>query len=457
MKLISIPEELQGLTRFNVSITNIEPINDRFSKCFIKILYPGLNRNQVYITKEVANEMSKTLKNIPIVGEYIETVEDFKGHGGKIEITEDEIKFIHTTKPYGFVPEDTEVSWQNVTESDGTVREYLTCTGYLWTGNYPEVRTVIEEGRPQSMELVEDSMEGYWKQEGQEGYFHITKAEFSALCILGQDVPPAFESANIGSYYVANPISFQKRFGKMFRDYEELKVTNFSANEGKDKNEGGQNMFQFKLNLGEDNLRHRVYNSLNPANEEGEREWKYSIANVTENNVLFVEESTGTGYFQDIALPSTTDAPIEWVASPQEVTIGHVEVTKAEFEELQTKYNELESKHQQLETDYNTLKEQSADAQQFAELQEENNKLKEYKAAAEKKNKEEIVTKFSAMLTKEEMKPYTDKLDDYTEEDLEAKLAVIAVKKVNYSDSAFIPEEGDKQSSGVDALMKQYA
>jgi hypothetical protein len=453
-KIKFIPEQLQGITRFNVNISGVEPINDRFSKCTVKILYPGFNRNGVYISKEVANEMSKTLANIPIVGEYVETIEDFKDHGGKIEITTDDIKFIQTTKPYGFVPEETEISWQNIKEDDGTVREYLTCTGYLWTGKYPEAAKVIEESRPQSMELVEDTLEGVWKQENGELIFHITQAEFSALCILGEDVPPAFESANIGSYYISNPISFQKKFGRLLRDYEESlpKVSNFSAKEStKEKEEGGQNMFQFNLNLEEDSLRHQIYNILNPV-EEDKREWKYSIASVTNDSVLYVEESTGTGFYQDYRL---TTGGVEWIKEPREIVIGEIDNT--EFNDLKEKYTTLEEQHEELKRNYNEIKEKSSNTEEFAALQEENKALKEFKEKVETKEKEAVITQFKVLLTEEDINPFEEKIAEYTKEQLEEKLSVIAIKKANFSmkekDDDFIPN--DYQTSDNDDEVTQ--
>ena len=463
-KLMSIPEQLQRMTRFSVDITGIEPVNERFSKCTIKILYPGLNRNDVYITKEVANEMAKTLANIPIVGEYIETIEDFKDHGGKIEITTDDIKFIQTTKPYGFVPEETEIYWQNIKENDGTVREYLTCTGYLWTGKYPEAAKVIEQGRPQSMELIEDTLEGVWKEENNKLIFHITQAEFSALCILGEDVPPAFESANIGSYYVSNPISFQKKFGRLLKDYEETlpKVSNFSVQKDKKENkEGGQNMFQFNLNLKEDNLRHQIYNALNPQ-EESNREWKYSIASATDDSVLYVEEATGQGYHQNYKL-TTTDGTnyIEWIEQPREIVIGEIDNT--ELTELKEKYATLEKEHVELQANYNELKEKSTSTEEFANLQEENKQLKEFKEKIEEEEKEAVITHFKTLLTDEDINPFKENLTEYNKEQLEEKLSVIAVKKANFSmqqkGDDLLPDNSkviDTDSDEVTRLVKKY-
>ena len=74
---------------------NLQPmdINPLMSKCDIKVLYIGQNRNRSSITKQVATEMSKTLRGCPIVGYYIEKKEDFGDHGDQVIIDGEGIKF----------------------------------------------------------------------------------------------------------------------------------------------------------------------------------------------------------------------------------------------------------------------------------------------------------------------------------------------------------------------------
>ena len=54
----------------NPEFINLQPldINPLMSKCEIKVLYTGKNRNKSLISKEVATEMAKTLRGAPIVG-----------------------------------------------------------------------------------------------------------------------------------------------------------------------------------------------------------------------------------------------------------------------------------------------------------------------------------------------------------------------------------------------------
>lgn len=140
---------------------NLKPldINPLMSKCEIKVLYVGENRNKSNISKQVAIEMSKTLRGAPIVGHYVEKKEDFGDHGHQMVIDRDGVKFNTLTKPYGFVSPDSRVWFQKFIDKDEfgneEEREYLMTEGYLWTEQFPECKPILEHSNPQSMELHE--------------------------------------------------------------------------------------------------------------------------------------------------------------------------------------------------------------------------------------------------------------------------------------------------------------
>jgi len=72
------------------------------------------------------------------------------------------IRFNCLTKPYGFVSPDAKVWFQKFNDFDefgnSIEREYLMTTGYLWTGQFEEAKSVITEGKAQSMELDENNL-----------------------------------------------------------------------------------------------------------------------------------------------------------------------------------------------------------------------------------------------------------------------------------------------------------
>lgn len=200
------------LLDFQASISDVKQVNPLFSTCKVRVLYTGKNRNMSIITKDAVEKALPTLKNIPIVGEFSEESQDYKGHGGAIDL--DSYKYIHTTKPYGVVPESATYEWEEVKGRDGSIREYLTINGcYLWTGRYEEAYSIVENGKGQSMEI--EVTDGRWLEE--EEAYQIDNFTFSALCILGDNVEPAFEDANITAYSLDKD-SFKQEFTAMLNE-----------------------------------------------------------------------------------------------------------------------------------------------------------------------------------------------------------------------------------------------
>ena len=268
---------------------NLQPleINPLMSSCEIKVLYLGENRNHSYITKEVATEMAKTLRGAPIVGYYKEDKEDFRDHGEKIVFDDEGVKFECLTKPYGFVAPDAKVWFQKFEDTDDfgnkIAREYLMTTGYLWTGQYEEAKLAIDAGRPQSMELDDETLDGHWSTNNNTGmdFFIINDAIFSKLCILGEDVEPCFEGSSITAPEVS------KHFTKMDDDFKRTLFT--MMQDLKHVLEGG-----YKMELEENkNIETKV---ATPAIEEKEEVTEVEVPKVEtveEETVVSIEYGSG--------------------------------------------------------------------------------------------------------------------------------------------------------------------
>lgn len=183
-----------------------EKISDIITKYKVKILYLGPNRNGSYFKKEVVDQMCEKMGGVPVIGYYSKESGDFTSHFGEYiqkvvnpETGVTEEQYLPTV-PYGFIPANPDFSWEEVTDDDGVVRNYLTTEVYLWEGRYPEL-AVLHAGRPNnlSMELNPDTIEGDWEEVSINGivsdYFCFTKADFIGICILGKDVEPCFEGA----------------------------------------------------------------------------------------------------------------------------------------------------------------------------------------------------------------------------------------------------------------------
>lgn len=208
---------------------NLAPdaINPGISKCEIKVMYLGKNRNGSFIDKNTAIQMANSLPATPIVAAYNENKEDFGDHGEVLHIEDGEIKFSCKTVPYGFVAPDAKVWFQKFDDTNEfgeiTTREYMMTTGYLWTGQYPELDKCINQGQGQSMEI--DDVDGHWTKDSNDiEFFIINDAIFTKLCILGDDVEPCFEGASVTSPEVSEHFSYNKEFSHtLFAMMNELK------------------------------------------------------------------------------------------------------------------------------------------------------------------------------------------------------------------------------------------
>ena len=117
-----------------INITSMS--NPRISKCEVKVLYVGENRNRSYITKEVATEMARTLPGCPIVGYYIENKEDFGDHGDQVIIDGEGVKFKNQYNGDALLltPEKS-IQIQNKLDSD-IAMSFDECIGYPATYEY---------------------------------------------------------------------------------------------------------------------------------------------------------------------------------------------------------------------------------------------------------------------------------------------------------------------------------
>ena len=387
---------------------NLQPldINPLMSKCEIKVLYIGENRNHSYISKDVAEDMAKTLRGAPIVGYYKEEKEDFADHGERVILDDEGIKFECLTKPYGFVAPDAKVWFQKFEDTDDfgnqVVREYLMTEGYLWTKQYEECQLALNEGRPQSMELDEESLDGHWSTNNKTGmdFFIINDAIFSKLCILGDDVEPCFEGASVTAPEVSTSFSkvddtFKKTLYTMM---QELKYAL----------EGGQDM-------------DTENNNVNPE--------------VAEDIVTPVDvngEGTDFAKDDDKTKCAKDEDKTKCVKDEEE---KEKDADSDEGQDSQDNSDDSNSKEEDEDKDkkYSLLEENYNDLQEkYSLLEEEYNKLVQFKDEIENKQKDELIKSFY-MLSDEDKADVIANKSKYSLDEIEAKLSVICVrKKVNF-------------------------
>ena len=409
---------------------NLQPldINPLMSSCEIKVLYIGENRNRSFITKEVATEMSKTLRGAPIVGYYREDKEDFADHGDKIVIDDQVVHFECMTVPYGFVAPDAKVWFQKFEDFDNfgnsIIREYLMTTGYLWTGQFPECKSAVEgDGKPHSMELDKETLQGEWSNNIKQNmeFFIINDAVFSKLCILGDDVEPCFEGSSVTAPKVSSTFNLDDNFKTtLFNMMQDLK---FALEGGQEK----MALVDTEKTLDNSN---EIENSNFELNTEGQSENSDVNADASTEDYACGDKKKE----EDYACGDQEDKKKEYVENKEEDDKSKKEEDKSESDDMKDEkeedkkeekkfsfeeYSALESKFSTLEAQYN-------------ELQSKYQALVSFKEQIENEKKDALINSFY-MLSDEDKKDVIENKTQYSYDDIEAKLSVICVrKKVNF-------------------------
>lgn len=446
---------------------NLQPldINPMMSKCEIKVLYIGGNRNHSYITKEVATEMAKTLRGAPIVGYYKEEKEDFADHGEQVIFDDEGIHFNCLTKPYGFVAPDAEIWFQKFVDTDDfgneVEREYLMTTGYLWTGQFEEAKTVVENGKPQSMELDEATLEGRWEYNNAEGmeYFIIDDAMFSKLCILGDDVEPCFEGASVTEPQVST--SFTKVDDTFVRTLYTMMQDLKSALE----TQGGQS----KMELENNELENNEVVVEEPVVEETPVAEEIPAAEepVVEEEVPAEEnaEAASNGEIEE----ESTEEPTSDFAKKDEEDEEEKSDEEDKDDAEEDKEDDDEDEDKKAKSKNSLEEEHEALKVEFEAMKVEYEKLVEFKNQIDNEKKDELIASFY-MLSDEDKKDVVENKAKYSLEEIKSKLAIICFdKKVNFDldDNSKNEEEVesnknanvttfslDNQDNGVPAWIK---
>lgn len=395
---------------------NLAPdaINPGISKCEIKVMYLGKNRNGSFIDKSTAIQMANSLPATPIVAAYNENKEDFGDHGEVLHIEDGEIKFSCKTVPYGFVAPDAEVWFQKFDDTnefgETTTREYMMTTGYLWTGQYPELDKCINQGQGQSMEI--DDVDGHWTTDSNDvEFFIINDAIFTKLCILGDDVEPCFEGASVTSPEVSEHFSYNKEFSH----------TLFA-----------------------------MMNELKSALTKGGSMPKENVENVEVEPTAAVEKEAPA--VEEFAENVETNENVESSEDSAEETFAKEEEKKEDKKDSDSEDKEDESdddsddsddkedekkpeKKHELENQVSELSEQLKElTDKFTALEAEAEELRKFKAERIDADKDAMIAKYHMLSDEDKAEIIADK-DKFTLGEIESKLALLYVQKnVNFDE-----------------------
>jgi len=304
-------------------------------------------------------------------------------------------------------------------------------TGYLWTSQYPEVQKVFDDdGKPQSMELDNSSLEGHWARDNKDGmeFFIINDAIVSKLCILGDDVEPCFEGASVTAPQTSRTFTkIDNNFKKTLFDM--IKELEFALQGGNTVNEL-ENTVQTEEGITpevqpEETFTEVQDNTVENATFENEKqtEEETSIESDFEKKDEDEEETADKEASEE---PAAEEEEDDKDKKPESKNSLH---SDEEYAALETKFNELQTK--------------------FNTLTEENEKLIAFKNTVEDAQKDELIAKFY-MLSDEDKADVVANKRTYSLDQIEEKLAVICFrKKVNFDLETSSKNEDSQETENV--------
>lgn len=440
-------------TSISVKFQDFQPINNTgFVRGVCKVAYAGENRNYTNIPKEAFEKAETTIFGVPVVGNWLG--DNYGGHDIVIETKGNEVSFKDATIPYGFVPQDANPRWESVEDNNGNSKNYYAVDVILWHERYPEeVQFIIDNGANQSMEIM--VTDGDWDDNWE--FFDINDFYYSALCLLGREkdedgingeknVEPCFENSEV----IVGQFSMTEKFKEdlfaiksAFEGGEELtdktkytddedvveEVEDVNIDEDvqdedfteddvaeeknldqeenyseKDSSEGGSDNDEKVKNdfeLSHNDIRDKIFDILNPRDDEGYREWNYWIMEVFQTYVMVSDESESDKYYrfdyvidedENISLSNKTEVFLTWLTQEQKDAL---EEDKSDFAKLKDEVEDLR-------------------AFKSSELEKQENS-----------KKSEIINDYSLLLDESDIANIINEVENFTYDELKSKLAQI--------------------------------
>ena len=397
----------------------------------VRVFTKYANRNGSYITESVAQQLieSATKGNTPVVGFFDPSTKSWASHSGP-----------NLAKGYGYV--ENFIGWEPFQDTDGVTREYAVFSVILFTDYYEQAQKIM--GQNQSMELDPSSIQGDWTLIQNEEYFVYTTAKMLGFCIIGEHEP----CFSVSSFFSKNDEKYSDQYQKFSSLLFDLKA---KVEEAEQNKEGGEQP------MNENENQEVVETEVTPeVNETTETVTEFEVNEEKKEEEVTEFSADGAQVEEAVEEP----APVE-------------EAAPSEFEKLQQQYNELQTSYDELQVKFNEAQEQIQNASKFQqdtnkELESLHNKITElqdslqsYEAAAavaQKDRKNSLIEDYNNILSEEEINPIKEKIDEFSYEELENKLAIIfAHRQINNKKSevkqvpVLTPEE-----SQFSLLMKKY-
>lgn len=350
------------------------------------------NRNGSYITEAVANQLIETATQgtTPVVGFFDPETQTWASHSGPT-----------LANAYGYV--ENFLGWEPFEDTDGITREYAVFSVILFTDYYEEAKKIF--GQNQSMELDPASITGDWTLINGTEYYVYKTAKMLGFCVIGEHEP----CFSVSSFFSKNDDTYNTQYEKFSSLLSNLKAT---VEEAENNQKGGEQPMNDFEN------QEVVEQVENPQTVTAEEADTFQVE--TEVIEPAVEETTE---FENSIVEEET---------PVDESENNFEL-QTQFDELQASYDELQSNYSNAQSRIEELEQfQSSANEELETLRAQNAQLQTtiqtYEAqitVVENERKETLIQKYEKVLGGEEIAEIREKINDFSFEELESKLAII--------------------------------
>lgn len=424
--------ELQKYATFSVDLLGTpKKINRVFSMGRARIFYKGVNHNRSIIDGEVANQVASTIAGTPVIGCYNYETQDFEGH-------ED------NQSAFGFIPLDPHATWVKHNDETGE-HEYLEVDVVIWDGRFEEAKDILKKEKHLSMELNPKTIKGTFERIGSHTYYRITFAEFAGITVLGEDYAPCFEGAQ-----------FFTAYSKMVSAYA------LYIEEAQRNIEGGKDTMEDNTEIVEPEVTTDAVVE-EPVENVVETEYTEVVDTVVESEVIADDNET-----EEAEIVETVETPeaTEFAAQEDKTECEAEEVCEKcgknpcvcecslDEEDKEDEADDEEDNEDKEEIpeggkDYQALEAELAEMQaKYESLENKYNEALNSLNSYSKKEKLEIISKFSTKLESDELiEKLTNEVDNYSLEEIKGELGQALVEQMSAEEDVTEPAAGDTNFS----------
>lgn len=418
-------------------IETISAAGTNAARLKVRVFTKYANRNGSYITDAVAEQLIKsaTSGNVPVVGFFDPQTQSWASHSGPA-----------LANSYGYIEDF--VGWEPFEDTDGVTRDYAVFSIVLFTDYFEEARKIV--GQNQSMELDPASIDGSWTMIENEEYFVYTTAKMLGFCVIGEHEP----CFSVSAFFSKNNIDYSAQLEKLYTILYERVVKN---------KEGGRQTMENENKLVETPME-ETEGAQAPDQFQSQQEVVEPAAEpaVAETAAEFTEETEQATEPESNEFESNKPAETEPVAAEPAAVES---ASNTEFDALQQQFNELQEKYNAAQSTIDELNAKiDGFANDIASLRSQNEALQssvstyEQQALnAENARKNSLVEKYEKSMEAEEIEPIKAKLNDFSYDELESKLAIAFANKFMASgEPKKVPLPQTPEQSEFAAFMQKY-